>query len=53
VWPIAVANLPKARLTEIKEIVRYQPNTVIMYAPDNDDVGQSLRYLGYGKNSRN
>ena len=35
------SELTKGQITEIKEIVKYQPNTVIMYAPDNDDVGQS------------
>jgi DNA primase len=35
------SELTKGQINEIKEIVKYQPNTVIMYAPDNDEVGQS------------
>ena len=35
------SELTKGQINDIKEMVRYNPNTVIMFAPDNDSVGQS------------
>lgn len=35
------SELTKGQIQEIKEIIKHTPNVVIMYAPDNDDAGQS------------
>ena len=35
------SELTKGQINEIREMLLHVPNVVIMYAPDNDDVGQS------------
>lgn len=35
------SELTKSQILEIRQMVLHTPNVVIMYAPDNDDVGQS------------
>lgn len=35
------SELTKGQIKEIREMLLHVPNVVIMYAPDNDDVGQS------------
>lgn len=35
------SELTKGQINEIRSIIKHTKNTTIMYAPDNDDVGQS------------
>ena len=35
------SELTKGQINEIGKIIKHTPNVVIMYAPDNDDAGQS------------
>ena len=35
------SELTKGQINEIREMLTHVPNVVVMYAPDNDDVGQS------------
>lgn len=35
------SELTKAQILEIRQMLLHTPNVVVMYAPDNDDVGQS------------
>lgn len=35
------SELTKGQISDIKDMVKYNPNTVIMFAPDGDNAGQS------------
>ena len=43
------SELTKGQINEIRSMIMHVPNIVIMYAPDNDDVGQSKIYRTWEK----